>query len=286
VQHLRGEGLCGGSEVKAFARGIVVGGNGLAEVLGWELFEVGFARDEASQAADGALDAALLPRRVRIAEEGLHQEALQGKVSGELGAVVEGDGAAQCLWYDFEQAHEMAGDADSKLAFDGDGEQQARSALVDGQDGLPVFGEHHQVGFPVAGDFAIGDLGRAFCQRNTAFNEACGASASFTAVTSLALAAGQIAPPVEVGGARDLGVDEAVDALVGDHLATTFTGKPARDLFGRPAAAQARQNLAAQAGISLKARAFPAPRPCLLLGIARLVADLPATVPPQLPRDR
>ncbi|WP_210164302.1 hypothetical protein, partial [Bradyrhizobium sp. WSM2254] len=86
MQQLRGEGLCRGSEVKAFARGVVVGGNGLAEALGWELFEVGLSGDEAAQAADGVLDAALLPRRVGVAEEGLHQEALQGKVGGELGA--------------------------------------------------------------------------------------------------------------------------------------------------------------------------------------------------------
>ncbi|WP_210164297.1 hypothetical protein, partial [Bradyrhizobium sp. WSM2254] len=71
VQQLRGEGLCRGSEVKAFARGVVVGGNGLAEALGWELFEVGLSGDEAAQAADGVLDAALLPRRVGVAEEGL-----------------------------------------------------------------------------------------------------------------------------------------------------------------------------------------------------------------------
>ncbi|MET4443388.1 hypothetical protein ABIB75_001658, partial [Bradyrhizobium sp. GM2.2] len=106
MQQLRGEGLCRGSEVKAFARGVVVGGNGLTEALGWELFKVGLSGDEAAQAADGVLDAALLPRRVRVAEEGLHQEALQGKVGGELGAVVEGDGTAQCLRYGFEQAYE------------------------------------------------------------------------------------------------------------------------------------------------------------------------------------
>src|SRR4051812_2747139 len=102
-------------------------------------------------AADGVLDAALLPRGVRVAEEGLHQEALQGKVGGELGAVVEGDGTAQCLRYGFEQAYEMASDTGGELAFDGNGEQQEGGALVDGQDGLPGFGEDHQIGFPVAG---------------------------------------------------------------------------------------------------------------------------------------
>ena len=138
MQHL-GEGLCRGSEVKAFARRVVVGGDRLADAAGRELCEVGRAGDEAAQAAEGVLDAAFLPGRVGVAEEGLHQEALQGKVSGELGAVVERDGAAQRLWYGFEQAHEMAGDAGGEFALDGDREQQARGALVDRQDGLTVF---------------------------------------------------------------------------------------------------------------------------------------------------
>src|ERR1700732_1503844 len=79
VQHLR-EGLGRGSEVKAFARSVVVGGDGLTEAAGWELCEVRLAGDEAAQAAEGVLDAAFLPGRVGVAEEGLHQEALQGKV--------------------------------------------------------------------------------------------------------------------------------------------------------------------------------------------------------------
>jgi hypothetical protein len=184
-----GEGLCRSSEVKAFARGVVVGGDGLTEASGWELGQVGFAGDEAAQTADGVLDAAFLPRCMGVAEERLHQEALQGKMSGELGAVVEGDGTTQRLRYDFEQAHEMAGDSGCALAFDGDREQQARGALVDGQDGLTVFGEHHQVGFPMSWRAAIGGLGGAYCQGNTAFDEARGAAAALATTTSLALAA-------------------------------------------------------------------------------------------------
>ncbi|WP_214018955.1 hypothetical protein, partial [Escherichia coli] len=80
--------LCRGPEVKAFARGVVVGGDGLAQAAGWQLFEVGVARDEAAHAADGVLDAPFLPGGVGIAEVRLDQEALQGKVRCELGAVV------------------------------------------------------------------------------------------------------------------------------------------------------------------------------------------------------
>jgi len=208
VQHF-GEGLGRGSEVKAFAGRVVVGGDHLAESSGWEGGEVGLARDEAAHAADGVFDAALLPGRMRIAEEGLDGEAVQQQMTGELGAVVEGNGLSQALWQGGEQADEMAGDATRHLAGEADAKQEARGALVHGQDGLAVFGEHHQVGFPMARDAAIGDLYRPFCQRNTALDEACGAPALVAADTALALAARQIAAPAEVGGAGDLGADEA-----------------------------------------------------------------------------
>jgi hypothetical protein len=66
-----GKGLGWGPEVKAFARGVVVGGDEPAEVLIWEGCQIGLAGQEASHPADGVLDAALLPGGVRIAEVGL-----------------------------------------------------------------------------------------------------------------------------------------------------------------------------------------------------------------------
>src|ERR1700757_3910073 len=86
----------------------------------------------------------------------------------------------------------------------------------------------------MAGDLAISGLDWPFGQGNTAFDEACGTSALLAAIAALALAAGQIAAPSELRGPPDLGVDEAVDALVGDHLAAILPGEPACDLFGRP----------------------------------------------------
>jgi hypothetical protein len=242
--------------------------------------------DEAGHAADSVFDTAFLPRRVWVAEEGLHQEALQGQVRGELGAIVEGDGVAQRLWQGFEQAHEMAGDTGSDFAFDGDCEQEAGSALVHGRDRLTVFGEHHEVGLPMVGGLAVGGLDRALIQGTTAFDEACGASASLATPAALALAARQIAPPAVVCGAVDLGVDEAVDALVGDHLVSVLAGQSASDLLGRPAAARALQHRAAQAGLPFQARARSAPRSRLLLGIAGFVTDLNTPIAAQFPRDR
>ncbi len=138
MQHL-GEGLCRGPEVKAFAGCIVVGGNEAAEAAARQGSKIGFARDEAPHAADRILDAAFLPRRVRIAEEGLDREAVQGQVTSELSAVVEGDGLAQALRQLCKQANEMTGDAPGELAGEADAQQQARGALVHGQHGLTVF---------------------------------------------------------------------------------------------------------------------------------------------------
>src|SRR5579872_7045015 len=98
VQHLSSKDLRRGPEVKALARRVVVGGDGFAKAAGWELFEVSVPRNEATHASDGVLNSAFLPGGVGIAEKRLDQEALQGKVRGELGAIVEGDGSADRLW--------------------------------------------------------------------------------------------------------------------------------------------------------------------------------------------
>src|SRR4029078_11809567 len=94
VQHL-GEGLGRGLPVKAFSRGVVVSGDQLLEADIWQRREIGLARNEAPHPPDRILDAALLPGRVRVAEEGIDRKTVQPPMAGELGAVVEGDGAAQ-----------------------------------------------------------------------------------------------------------------------------------------------------------------------------------------------
>jgi len=101
---------------------------------------------------------------VGIAKERLHQEALQGKMGGELGAVVEGDGLAHRLRQGVEEAQEMACHAASVLAFEAIAQQHTGGSLMHGQDLLTVLGEHHQVGFPMARDLAIGGLERALLQ--------------------------------------------------------------------------------------------------------------------------
>jgi hypothetical protein len=107
VQHF-GEGLCGCPEVKAFAWRAVVGGDERAKALVRQGGEIGLAWQEASHAADGVLDAALLPGRVAITEEGCDRQAMQGGMPGKLGAVVEGNGPAQLDRQGAKQSDEMA----------------------------------------------------------------------------------------------------------------------------------------------------------------------------------
>src|ERR1700744_4506402 len=96
VQHL-GKGLSWGSEVKAFTRSVVVGGHEVAESAARERRKVGLAGHEAAHSPDCILDAAFLPRRIRIAKEGVDRQAAQREVAGGLGTVVEGDGLAERL---------------------------------------------------------------------------------------------------------------------------------------------------------------------------------------------
>lgn len=73
-------------------------------------------------------------------------------VASELGAVVEGDGLAQGLGEGFEQAGDDGGDRAGMLAIGPDGDEQARGSLMQGEERLVIASEHHEVGFPVAGD--------------------------------------------------------------------------------------------------------------------------------------
>ena len=77
----------------------------------------------------------------------------------------------------------------------------------------------------------------------------------------------------------------AVEAIRGIRRRELFR-VAAGDLLGRPAPAKTFQHRTAQAGLPFEARARPAPRSHLLLGIAGLVADLNARITVQLPRDR
>ena len=131
MQHL-GKGLGRGSEVKAFARGVVVGGDEGAEPAVGERGKIGFARYESAHSSDCVLDAALLPGRVGIAEEGLDRQAVQREVASELGTIVEGDGLPEWLRHGAKQIDEMTSDPVGGLVGQPDRQQEAGFALVHG----------------------------------------------------------------------------------------------------------------------------------------------------------
>ena len=73
MQHF-GEDLGWGFKSKTFPWGVVVSGDEIVEAFGWQGGEVGLARNEAAHAADGILDAALLPGGIGVAEVDLDGE--------------------------------------------------------------------------------------------------------------------------------------------------------------------------------------------------------------------
>ena len=79
---------------------------------------------------------------------------------------------------------------------------------MQGEDGLAIFGEQHEVGFPMAGMLAIAGGGGALFNRGAAFDKADGAAAWSSTSAALVLCPGQEATPAEVIGAGDLGIDE------------------------------------------------------------------------------
>jgi hypothetical protein len=211
---------------------------------------------------------------------------MQHAMAGELGTVVESNGPAQRLRHGAEQIDEMTSDALRRLAGEPDCQQEAGLTLMHGQDRLAVFCEHHQVGFPMPPSLAIGGLDRPICHGNTAFNEACRASALTAAAAAFALAARQIPAPAIILGAGKLGVDEAIDALVGDYLTPMLDSEPACDLFRRTAACEPLHDGGSQACLALQTGALPAPRPGLLMGIAGSVPNMGPMVALQFPRNR
>src|SRR5690606_8393675 len=134
---------------------------------------------------------------MRVAEEGPHAEAVQPVMTGELGAVVEGEGVTQGRRQGGEDADELLGDGAGCLARRARGDDQARVALMQGEDGLAISGEEHEIGLPIAGAAAPGDLGRAFGDGEAVLDEAGRAAALAAAKAAPALAARQeVAPAI------------------------------------------------------------------------------------------
>src|SRR4030081_1050621 len=285
VQQFGEKDLGRGPELEALSRGVVVCREASLEDNVVDGVEVCLSGQEPAQSADGVLHGALLPRTVRVAKEGPDAELIgKGKVLGELGAVVEGNGPPQTPIERLEPGLELLDGGLRGLAGLAGSQDEARFALLRHEGGLAGGGEEHEVGFPVSEGAPTVDGGGPQGDGNTAFDEIVGRALAAPLRAALVLGSGQIVAPGAIVGAADLGVDEAVDALMADGGSSLLLLEPAGDLLGRPAARQAVEHEGAQRGIAFQARALPAAAACLLLGVGRLVADLAAAVALQLAR--
>jgi len=233
VQQFCGKDFSGSFEVEALSRRVVVSGDQVIEAARVDGVEVCLARQVSSQSSDGVFDGALLPGAVGVAEEGSDCElVVEEVVLGELGAVVEGDGFAQAGLERSEPGEELVCGVLRGLA--GLPCQQGHTGLpfVRDKDGLPWGGEHHEIGFPVAEGCAVLDGLGPQIDGNTALDEVLAGAPAVSGGASFGAALGQIVAPGSVVGAADLGVDEAVDALIGDHLTAPLALEPAGNLLG------------------------------------------------------
>ena len=99
---------------------------------------------------------------MRVAEEGFDAERLvQAMVLGELGAVVECDGAAHVAVEALEPIGHPLEDSAGCLALEAGEVGVAGLSFMQHEQGLSVFGEHHQVGLPMAGLASVFDLYRS-----------------------------------------------------------------------------------------------------------------------------
>ena len=78
VQQMVPKNLGWGLIAEAFSRSIIIYLDEACKVLLREGRQVGLARQGPAQAADGVLDAAFLPGRVGLTEEGLEAESMEG----------------------------------------------------------------------------------------------------------------------------------------------------------------------------------------------------------------
>ena len=155
-----------------------------------------------------------------------------------------------------------------------------------GQHGLAVGAEEHQIGFPMPWGLAVSGGGRPLIQGAPEVDKGGGTAAPAAPPAPFPLGTGEVVAP---GAARfsagGLGVDEAVDGLMGNDRRAPLQPEPAGDLLRRPALFEPGKHLGPQGGIPVEAGAAPAAGAGLLLSIAGLVALLAGGIALQLARN-
>lgn len=125
-----------------------------------QIVEVGFARQGSSDATDGIFDAALLPWRTDIAEEGLDAGLIGERVmKRELWTVVACDGAPHGLGKIIQHGGKVVCGSPGLWVFAPMEEGDARGTFMGEQDGLTIACKEHEGGFPMAWHIAICSFG-------------------------------------------------------------------------------------------------------------------------------
>src|SRR3954454_1285452 len=278
------EDLTRGAVAEAAARGVVEPVGEPAEVGTSERLGRALARQEAPDTAVRVLDAALLPRAMRVAEVAGHVE-LAGElgIGGELGPAVEGDGPAGVLGQPPERLGDAGDHRRGALVLVRQQEREAALALHQrGHVRLAVLlAEDQQVALPVPEHLACPDLRRPALDPALARDRG---AARPPAVAGPAPPArlGQVA--VEAVLAALGAVDVPVDGLVADRGSARFLSQPSGDLLGRPAGLQALGDVRAQARSAAQfAAPLPAPPRQVLGGEREVAAEAAVAVPEAVP---
>ena len=195
------------------------------------------------------------------------------RVTSELGAVVEGDGLTQLCGKRLKQSDEMTRDAVScrfaRLLRRATGGSCARAR----SGRLGRIWEQHEIGLPMAGRPAIAtSAGRSAMETRPLMKLA--GTPPFLPRSRACTWRGASSGATIVLGASDLGVDEAIDALMADRpcgLVCARAGRRSVPATSRGSGDPAR---AAQHGHRVPGESPSSAGRRLLMRIARLVADL------------
>jgi hypothetical protein len=163
---------------------------------------------------------------------------MQLVVASELGAIVKGDGLTPRLWQWCQDLAHGLGYGIRGFAGWSYSDEQTGVTLMQGEDGLAVCLEQHQVGLPVPRCLAVTGLFGPLVDRTAKGDKGRRASSFATAATAFELATRQIMTPSVIRGAVNLGVDETVDGLVGYHRGPGVPGETSCNLFGGPTLCQ------------------------------------------------